>query len=72
MPERITDKAWRQIVALGSTSRGTRGKVFRMSTWTARQIMIERGGVQISETLYGVPVVLTNHVRDGEIFLEER
>lgn len=72
MAERITDKAWRQIVALGSTSRGTRGKVFRMSRETARQIMIERGGVQISETLYGVPVVLDRSIRDGEIRLEQR
>lgn len=72
MAERITDKAWRQIVALGHTSRGTRGKVFRMSRETARQIMIERGGVQISETLYGVPVVLDRSIRDNVISLEER
>jgi len=41
MSERITDKAWRAIVA-ASISGGTHGKVFRMSAHTLNTVARER------------------------------
>lgn len=71
MPERITDKAWQQIVA-ATISGGTRGKVFRMSPATRRQIAAERRTSTLPTALYGVWIELDSFMRDSEIVLEER
>lgn len=70
MPERLTDQAWRQIVNV-SAGRGTRGLVFRMSRYTYRALCAERKVTEM-HSLYSVPIVFTNNIRDYVISLEER
>lgn len=67
----MLDRCWNLIRVAAGTSRGTRGRILRMSRPTVEMIMRERRIVITPNMIYGVSVRIDNTLPLGEIELTD-